>query len=169
VAGIPVLKASPIFDAQLEPTADALLAFQNAPGVFNGLDLLIDTNEVLNPAIKFIEPAQVTCNYLTIAFGNLASSFSGNNRRSNWIRAISFQAPEGPNSEAGVASAPANGGGPDKLNHLHYNPYPNTASPGQTEECEAGNEPYKTGVTVIGNVPGNQGTTTSGQSKGEGR
>ena len=32
VAGIPVLKASPIFDAQLEPTADALLAFQEAPG-----------------------------------------------------------------------------------------------------------------------------------------
>jgi ABC-type transporter Mla subunit MlaD len=163
VAGIPVLKASPVFDAQLKPTADALLAFQNAPGVFNGLDLLIDTNKALNPGIKFIEPAQVTCNYLTIAFGNLASSFSGNNGRSSWIRAFSFQAPEGPNSEAGIASAPANGGGPDKLNHLHYNPYPNTASPGQTEECEAGNEPYKNGVTTIGNVPGNQGTKTSGQ------
>jgi ABC-type transporter Mla subunit MlaD len=167
VAGIPVLKASPVFDAQLEPTADALLAFQNAPGVFNGLDLLIDTNEVLNPAIRFIEPAQATCNYLTIAFGNLASSFSGNNGKSNWIRAISFEAPEGPNSEGGPASAPANGG-PDILNHLHYNPYPNTASPGQTHECEAGNEPYKKGVTMIGNVPGNQGTVTARQLKGGG-
>jgi ABC-type transporter Mla subunit MlaD len=166
VAGIPVLNASPVFDAQLEPTADALLAFQNAPGVFNGLDLLIDTNEILNPAIRFIEPAQVTCNYLTITFGNLASSFSGNNGKSSWIRAFSFQAPEGPNSEAGYASAPANG--PERLNHLHYNPYPNTASPGQTKECEAGNEPYKNGVTVIGNVSGNQGTTTTGQLKGGG-
>ena len=67
VAGIPVLKASPVFNAQLEPTADALLAFQEAPGVFNGLDLLIDTNKTLDPAIRFIAPAQVTCNYLTIA------------------------------------------------------------------------------------------------------
>ena len=31
------------------------------------------------------------------------------------------------------------------------------ASPGQTEECEAGNEPYMKGQTVIGNAPGNQG------------
>jgi ABC-type transporter Mla subunit MlaD len=169
VAGIPVLKESPVFDAQLEPTANALLAFQRAPGVFNGLDLLIDTNKVLNPGISFIEPAQATCNYLSIAFGNLASAFSGSNGRSNWIRAFSFQPPEGPNAEAGIASAPANGG-PDKLNHLHYNPYPDTASPGQTpEECEAGNEPYNVGVTTIGNVPGNQGLKTTGQLKGGGK
>ncbi len=48
-AGIPALNASPSFNAQLPPTADALLAFQEAPGVFNGLDLLIDTNELLEP------------------------------------------------------------------------------------------------------------------------
>ena len=164
-AGIPVLNASPVFNAQLEPTADALLAFQRAPGVFNGLDLLIDTNEVLNPAIRFIEPAQVTCNYLTIAFENLASTFSESNGRTNWAGAISFEAPTGANSEAGPASAPANG--PERLNHLHYNPYPNTASPGQTKECEAGNEPYLAGKTVIGNVPGNQGTATFGQEGGD--
>jgi hypothetical protein len=63
-----------------------------------------------------------------------------------------------PNSEFGPASAPANG--PEIPNHLHYNPYPNTASPGQPRECEAGNEPYIKGRTVIGNVPGNQGTIT---------
>ena len=32
--------------------------------------------------------------------------------------------------------------GPTLDNHLHSNPYPNTASPGQPKECEAGNEPY---------------------------
>jgi ABC-type transporter Mla subunit MlaD len=166
-AGIPTLKASPVFNAQLEPTADALLAFQEAPGVMNGLDLLIDTNKTLNPAIRFIEPAQVTCNYLTIAFKNVASVFSESNGDTNWAGAISFEAPEGPNSEGGPAAAPANGGGPDRLNYLHYNPYPNTASPGQTQECEAGNEPYLAGRTVIGNVPGNQGTTTFGQLGGD--
>ena len=46
-------------------------------------------------------------------------------------------------------------------NHLHSNPYPNTAAPGQTQECEAGNEDYLRGQTVIGNLPGNQGTRPS--------
>jgi hypothetical protein len=70
--------------------------------------------------------------------------------------------PQGPNNEGGPSSAPANGGVPGKRdNYLHTNPYPNTASPGQTpRECEAGNEPFIIGQQVIGNVPGNQGTTT---------
>jgi ABC-type transporter Mla subunit MlaD len=161
VAGIPVLKASPVFNAQLEPTADALLAFQEAPGVFNGIDLLIDTNEVLNPAIRFIGPAQYTCNYLTLAFGNVADTLSESNGQANWAGALALEPPSGPNNEGGAASAPA--AGPERDNFLHYNPYPNTASPGQTRECEAGNEPYEKGKTVIGNVPGNQGTATRGQ------
>jgi ABC-type transporter Mla subunit MlaD len=164
-AGIPVLNASPVFDAQLEPTARALLAFQEAPGVFNGLDLLIDTNEILDPAVRFIAPAQVTCNYLTISFENLASVFSENNQgKAYWAGATALAPPTGPNNEGVPASAPANG--PEKLNHLHYNPYPNTASPGQPKECEAGNEPYENGKVVIGNVPGNQGTRTFGQLEG---
>ncbi len=162
VAGIPVLKESPVFDAQLPPTADALLAFQKAPGVFTGLDLLINTNEKLNPAIKFIGPAQTTCNYLTITFENLASVFSENNNdKAYWAGATALEPPKGPNSEGEPASAPANG--PEPLNHLHYNPYPNTASPGQPQECEAGNEKYLAGKTVIGNAPGNSGLKTFGQ------
>ena len=43
---------------------------------------------------------------------------------------------------------------------LHVNPYPNTNSPGQTPECEAGNEPYSGAAAQIGNVPGNQGLKT---------
>jgi ABC-type transporter Mla subunit MlaD len=161
VAGIPVLKASPVFNAQLAPTADALLAFQETPGVFSGLNLLIDTNEVLDPGISFIAPAQSTCNYLTLAFGNVASALSENNGKAFWAGALALQPPAGPNNEGGASSAPANG--PESDNHLHSNPYPNTASPGQTEECEAGNEPYNTGKTTIGNAPGNQGTETRGQ------
>jgi ABC-type transporter Mla subunit MlaD len=176
-AGVPALNASPTLNAQLPPTADALLAFQNAPGVFNGLDLLIDTNNLLQPAIKFIGPAQTTCNYLTIAFRNLASASSEGSPLGNWINAIAFQAPSGPNSEGRPASAPANGPaetpeeqkflitGEGKANHLHSNPYPNTDAPGQPRECEAGNEHYKIGVTEIGNTPRNDGIITSGQTK----
>lgn len=160
-AGIPVLNASPVFYAQLPPTADALLAFQNSPGVFNGLDLLINTNKELKPGISFIEPAQTVCNYLSLAFLNVASTSSEGNGLGNWVNAISFEAPNGPNAESLPSSAPANG--PERNNHLHFNPYPNTASPGQTKECEAGNERFKAGQTMIGNPPGNQGTITSGQ------
>ena len=168
-AGIPALNESPKLNAQLVPTAEALLAFQRSPGVFNGLDLLIDTINLLKPLFRFLAPAQTTCNYLTIAFRNLASATSEGNGLGKWINALGFDPPEGPNSEGTPSSAPANGGGPQSsANHLHFNPFPNTAAPGQTKECEAGNEPYRVGVTTIGNVPGNQGTTTAGQIKGQG-
>jgi virulence factor Mce-like protein len=169
-AGIPALNRSPILNAQLPPTADALLAFQQAEGVFNGLDLLIQTNNLLGPAIRFIAPAQTTCNYLTIAFKNLANASGETNSLGGWFNAISFEPPTGVNSESGPASAPANGGEPAganaglPLNHLHSNPYPNTASPGQPRECEAGNELFPVGQTVIGNTPRNDGTKTAGQS-----
>ncbi|HEX7279095.1 MAG TPA: hypothetical protein VF255_05655, partial [Solirubrobacterales bacterium] len=165
-AGIPALNASPTLNAQLVPTAEALLAFQAAPGVFNGLDLLTDLNDKLKPAIRFIAPAQTVCNYLTLTFSNLASASSEGNGLGNWINATSFAPADGPNSEGTPSSAPANG--PTAANHLHFNPYPNTASPGQTKECESGNERYLVKQTVIGNVPGNQSTTTAGQIKGQG-
>lgn len=164
-AGIPALNRSPALNAQIPPTAEALVDFQEAPGVFNGLNLLIDTNRILDRPIRFIAPAQSVCNYLSLAFVNLADVFSENNGQAHWAGAISFQPPEGPDAESGPAAAPADG--PDRENHLHFNPYPNTASPGQTRECEAGNEPYAIGETAIGNAPGNQGTRTSGQ-EGEG-
>jgi ABC-type transporter Mla subunit MlaD len=172
-AGIPALNRSPILNAQLPPTADALLAFQQSTGVFNGLDLLINTNELLGPAIRFIAPAQTTCNYLSLAFRNLSNASGEDNGLGGWINATTFQPAEGVNSEGGPASAPANGGeapGANKgipLNHLHSNPYPNTAAPGQPKECEAGNERYEStvGKTTIGNTPRDDGFATAEQSK----
>jgi ABC-type transporter Mla subunit MlaD len=157
-AGIPVLNASPALYAQLTPTAEALLAFQGEPGVFNGLDLLIDTNNLLDPAIGFIAPAQTKCNYLSLAFRNVASAFSETNGQGNWLSALTFEPPKGPNSEGAPASAPANG--PEEKNHLHYNPYPRTAAPGQGGVCEAGNEKYARGQTIIGHSPKLWGTQT---------
>jgi virulence factor Mce-like protein len=159
-AGVPALNASPVLNDQLQPTAEALVAFQQAPGVFNGLTLLTDTNNVLAPSLKFIVPAQTTCNYITLAFRYLASANSGGNSKGNWLNFISFQPIEGPNSEAGQASAPSDG--PEPGNHLHFNPYPQTGAPGQPNICEAGNEKYIEGKTVIGNTKV-FGTTTRGQ------
>jgi ABC-type transporter Mla subunit MlaD len=161
-AGVPVLNASPVLNNQLQPTAEALLAFQEAPGVFNGLDLLIDTNNLLTPALQFIAPSQTTCNYVSLAFKNLANANSQGNAYGKWLNFITYEPPEGPNAESGPSSAPANG--PQRANHLHFNPFPNTAAPGQPAEqgCEAGNERYVAGQTVIGQAPV-WGTTTRGQ------
>jgi virulence factor Mce-like protein len=159
-AGVPVLNASPVLNAQLQPTAEALVDFQNADGVFNGLELLTDTNRLLKPSLTFITPAQTTCNYLTLTFRQLSNASDVGNENGNWLNFISFVPPVGPNSESGQASAPANG--PDSENHLHFNPLPNTGAPGQPNGCEAGNEKYERGKTVIGNAREVWGTTTPG-------
>jgi len=164
-AGVPVLNASPVLNNQLQPTAEALVAFQDSDGVFNGLDLLIDTNELLEPSLRFIAPAQTTCNYISLTFKRLANASSQGNDNGKWLNFITFSPPEGPNAESGQASAPANG--PDSNNHVHYNPYPNTGAPGQPRACEAGNEKYVRGKTVIGNAPDVWGETTSGQIEEE--
>jgi hypothetical protein len=75
-------------------------------------------------------------------------------------RFIIIATPQGPNNEGGPSSAPADG--PTLQNHLHVNPYPYTASPGQPKECEAGNEGYAAGRTQIGNTPEHEPATTDG-------
>jgi ABC-type transporter Mla subunit MlaD len=153
-AGIPALNGAPATNAQLAPTAQALVDFQEAPGTMTGLGLLTDTNNLLEPSLRFITPSQTVCHYPSIAFKEIVNASSGGNENGHWLNFISFIPPEGPNAESGSASAPANGGGPrPKENHLHYNPLPRTAAPGQGGVCEAGNEKYIPGRTIIGNSP----------------
>jgi virulence factor Mce-like protein len=163
-AGIPALNGSPATNAQLAPTAQALVELQEAPGVLPTLGLLTDTNKVLAPSLRYITPSQTICHYPSIAFKEIVNASSQGNENGHWLNFISFIPPEGPNAESGASSAPANGGGPrSKENHLHYNPYPRTAAPGQDEVCEAGNEKYTPGRTIIGNAPELLGTTTFNQ------
>ncbi len=148
-AGVPALNASPVLNNQLPPTAEALLAFQQSEGVFTGLGLLTDLNQNLKEPLEYITPAQTKCFYGTLLFSNLSSSNSQGNKYGKWLNVISFEPATGPNSEGGQASAPASG---PKQNHLHFNPYPQTGAPGQHNGCEAGNEKYIPGKTVIGNT-----------------
>jgi virulence factor Mce-like protein len=160
-AGVPALNASPVLNAQLQPTAEALVAFQEAPGVFNGLELLTDTNNLLKPSITYLAPSQTVCNYWSLTFREIASAASQGNGNGNWLQFISYGPPEGPNSESTFAAAPADEQG-NRANHLHFNPYPQTAAPGQGHVCEAGNEKYEPEKTVIGHAPV-WATTTRGQ------
>jgi ABC-type transporter Mla subunit MlaD len=157
-AGVPVLNASPVLNNQLQPTAEALVAFQKSAGVFNGLNLLIDTNNQLRPALRFIVPAQTKCNYLALTFINLVQSNGGGNSRGNWLNILPITPLEGTNSEGTPSSGPAS----DKKTEgfLHFNPYPNTKAPGQRQACEAGNEKYAQGQVVVGHAARLWGTTT---------
>ncbi len=160
--GVPALRESPALNRELAPTTEALQRFNDNAGVRSGLSRLQQTVDIFGPAIRFIAPAQTVCNYGTLLFRNVASATS-NGTGGRWQRVTVFEPPNGPNNEGTFAASAANGGG-DFENFLHYNPYPNTASPGQSPtECEAGNETYLGGRQVIGNVPGNQGVVTSDQ------
>jgi virulence factor Mce-like protein len=159
--GSRTLPRTPPLNRRLARVFDALAEFADDPLVPLGVRRLRDTMRVLRPTLAFLTPAQTVCNYATLWFRNVSSLLSEGDANGTWQRFIIIATPQGPNNEGGPASAPANGPSPD--NHLHSNPYPNTAAPGQERECEAGNEDYLVGRTTIGNVPGNQGTETSGQ------
>src|SRR5918996_612966 len=158
--GVPALLEAPGFNRQLPPTAASLRRFNDDEAVRNGIDQLTTFSNELSPTLRFITPAQSVCFYGSLLFNNLADVRSLGNGLGNWQRFIVLSgadAPTAPNNEGVPSSGVASGGGANPANFLHANPYPNTASPGQTRECEAGREPYAQGQVVIGNPPGDQG------------
>jgi hypothetical protein len=84
-------------------------------------------------------------------------------------RAGFILSPSGANNEGYPASVPANGPSEEHKafthqvydggnNHLHANPYPNVAGPGQAQLCEAGNEKYIPGQVLTTNLPATEVT-----------
>ena len=167
-AGTEVLPKTKQTNEDLADVFEALADFSDDPNVHAGVRQLARLSSSLRPTLRFLKPAQTTCNYATIFLRNVASLLSEGDANGNYQRFLVVSAPTdpltfelGPNNEGGPSEAPANG--PGRHNHLHVNPYPNAAAPGQTQECEGGNERYAAGQTVIGNTAGNQGLTTDGQ------
>ena len=159
--GTPTLKRSVAFNQSLEPLFRSLERFATDAMVNLGVKDLTSTASILGPTISFLTPAQTVCNYATLFLRNSSDLLSVSVGNGTSQRFIIVATPSGPNNEGSPSSAPANGGVAGKQdNFLHTNPYPNTASPGQPRECEAGNERYLVGRQVLGNVPGNQGTNT---------
>ena len=167
------LSAATALNTELANAAKAFQAFAQNPVVTLGLEDLTQTTTLGNPLVAGLAPEQVTCNYLTLAFRNFASTALREHRRRH-ARSRAAGALPGRGQRRGL---PLLGAGQRPLdrsgsraregklgplindNHLHYNPYPNVAGPGQPQECEAGNETYAVGQTVIGHAPGNAGTT----------
>jgi virulence factor Mce-like protein len=159
--GTPVLKRSPAFNDRLASLLTEVQTFAEDPVVPRGIRRLTDTMQTLNPTLQYLAPAQTTCNYIALWFRNIGSLLSEGDRNGTWQRFIIVANPQGPNNEGGPSSGPADG--PTLENHLHTNPYPNTAAPGQPKECEAGNETFVKGRTVTSNVPGTQQAATEGK------
>jgi phospholipid/cholesterol/gamma-HCH transport system substrate-binding protein len=167
-AGTEVLPRTKQMNEDLADVFEKLDEFGDDPLVRAGVNQLTRLASSLRPTLRFLTPTQTTCNYASIFLRNIASLLSEGDANGNYQRFLTVSAPTdpltfelGPNNEGGPSDAPANG--PGVHNHLHTNPYPNAAAPGQTNECEAGNEKYALGQTVIGNTPGDQGLKTDGQ------
>ena len=156
---------------ELRESSQALAAFAQNPVVTNGIEQFTRTLGYANPLLAGVAPVQTNCNYVTLAFRNLASALSESVGVGTLGRAAGVLAPDGPNNEGVPASAPANGPSVDHSgglvqgevgplvdnNHLHYNPYPYVGAPGQPRVCEAGNEKYTPGQATIGNSRGGVG------------
>ncbi|HEX3692516.1 MAG TPA: MlaD family protein [Solirubrobacteraceae bacterium] len=157
---------------EVRESSQAIAEYAKNPIVTGGIEQLTRTLGYGNPLFAGLAPAQTKCNYVTLAFRNLASLLSESVGVGTVGRAAAVLAPDGPNNEGIAASAPANGPSVDRAggnvqgevgktvdnNHLHYNPYPNVGGPGQPNVCEAGNETYEEGKAVIGPQSGAVGT-----------
>jgi ABC-type transporter Mla subunit MlaD len=156
------LKAATTLNKRLAESSQALQVFAQNPIVTAGLEDFTHTLQLANPVLAGLTPAQALCNYITLTFRNVASLESENVGLGTLARTSIVLAPLGPNNEGFPASAPANGPSTQKLapgssvivdnNHVHANPYPNVAGPGQPKVCEAANETYEKGKAVLGNV-----------------
>jgi virulence factor Mce-like protein len=158
--GTEVLPKTPPLNRRLDSLLQELKRFADDPLVPRGIQNTTDLVKSLKPTLDYLAPTQTVCNYVTLWFRNISSLLSEGDRNGTWQRFIIVTTPQGPNNEGGPSSAPANG--PSESNHLHINPYPNTAAPGQPRECEAGNEEFLAGKTVTSNVPGTQQARTEG-------
>jgi len=155
------LSAATSLNTNLAESAQALEEFGQNPVATLGLEDFTQTLLIGNPLLAGIAPAQSYCNYFTLAFRNVANLEAETVGVGTVARAGFILSPTGPNNEGYPSSSFANGPSTERLekgspiidnNHLHFNPYPNVAGPGQPKLCEAGNEVYAPGQAVIGNA-----------------
>ena len=117
-----------------------------------------DTSDILRPTIAYLKPTQTVCNYMTLWFRNIASLLSDGDANGTWQRFIIVAAPQGPNNEGGPRVQARRRAQRRQL--PAHEPVPEHERARPAGECEAGNEEYLPGRTVIGNVPGTQSQTT---------
>jgi ABC-type transporter Mla subunit MlaD len=170
-AGATTLQAAVALNTRLESFLGKLRAFSTNPVVNLAIEEFALTAKLGNTVVAAIAPEQAKCDYVTLAFRNVASLLAEDLGPGTAAQVDPLLAASGPNSEGGPASAPASGPYAGvkvepqfNASYLHANPYPNVAGPGQANVCEAGNEVYEVNKTVIGHATrladGGAGITT---------
>ncbi len=156
------LNSATALNTRLAESSRALGEFAQNPVIELAFEDFTQTAQIGNPLLAGLAAEQGNCNYLTLAFRNLASLQAENVGVGTLARDAAVLSPNGPNNEGYPSSSPANGPSVEHgfnspiiidNDHVHVNPYPNVAGPGQTQVCEAGNESYIEGKATIGNVP----------------
>src|SRR5205085_10879646 len=157
------LRAATALNRELAGSAQALQKFGSNPIASVGLEDLTQTLQYGNPLLAGLAPLQAYCNYITLAFRNVASDQSESlGSVGTAARAGVVLSPTGPNNEGFPSSAAANGPSVDHPfgssaviddNHVHATVYPNVGAPGQAKVCESGNEHYLLGKATLGNLP----------------
>jgi virulence factor Mce-like protein len=156
------LRKAQSLNGELASSAEATRSFAEDPIVMMGLEDLTQTANLGNPLVASLVPVQVKCDYFTLLFRNVASAFSESIGVGTLARVSAVLPPPGPNTQGYPSSVVANGpstehtlaGAPVDSNHLHYNAYPDA------ETCEAGNEEFEPGTTVVGKAPRTKGSET---------
>ncbi len=170
VAGANNLPGTKELDERLLSLAKSLEKFGQTPAVKGGLDRLTQTVKVLRPPLSFLTPMQATCNYVSLFLRNTGSSLADPFGNGTALRFNVVIVDDVLGSEAVPSQKPyltENSSTNNEHGALHVDPYPNTAAPGQTHECSAGNERY-TPPAAIGNPPGNVGVHTQKTTRPKG-
>ena len=108
------LAAATALNTRLAESSQALAEFAQNPVVSLAFEDFAQTLEIGNPLLAGLAPEQANCNYLTLAFRNLASLESENIGVGTVARAGFVLSPSGPNNEGYPSSAPANGPSTEK-------------------------------------------------------
>jgi ABC-type transporter Mla subunit MlaD len=172
-AGVRNLPGTAALDQRLVSLSNTLETYGQTPAVQQGLDRLTLLASSLRSPLAFLTPVQSSCNYVTLFLRNVGSLLSESTTSGTSLRFSLVAIDDVLGGEAVPSNRPyTTPQTSPTVEHgpLHVNPYPNTDSPGETAECEAGNEPYSGAAADIGNVPGNQGlsteqTTSTGTAK----
>jgi phospholipid/cholesterol/gamma-HCH transport system substrate-binding protein len=107
--GVPVLRRTPAFNAQVRDTLSTLRDLAEAPTTNMALRALTDTVGILNPVVRFLGPYQTVCNYWNYTFTYLAEQFSAKDKTGMAQRVLVNTAPPQRNGlELQGAYEPAN-------------------------------------------------------------
>lgn len=134
-------RTTPAFDKTLVKLGQ----FASNQQVRLGLNGLSNFVKTINAPLKYITPAQTTCNYFGLFARNISSTVSSRDSGTSWLRFSAVAGWPNPTPRRNSEVGPGNGlpeftgtsAGSRADNFLHSNPYPTT---GQNNVCGAGNE-----------------------------